>query len=88
MSLTESRLTRTSTSTGSGTGATTRTVAPLRRGRALVRTVVWTTQASRAFGAGVAGAPPGGGPPPPPRPCGPRTGSSMYCAISRNDSFS
>ncbi|WP_345801517.1 DUF58 domain-containing protein [Microbacterium sp. AZCO] len=56
MSLTESRLTRTSTSTGSGTGATTRTVAPLRRGRALVRAVVWTTQASRAFGAGVAAA--------------------------------
>ncbi|MFH8252171.1 DUF58 domain-containing protein [Microbacterium sp. B2969] len=55
MSLTESRITRTTTSTGSatGVGATTRTVAPLRRGRALVGAVMWATQASRAFGSAV-----------------------------------
>lgn len=55
MSLTESRLTRTSAATGSTAGATsTRTVAPVRRGRALVGAVVWVTQASRAFGASIA----------------------------------
>ncbi|QIG38603.1 DUF58 domain-containing protein [Microbacterium sp. 4R-513] len=45
----EGRLTRTSASTLSSTaGATTRTVAPVTRGRALVRAVVWATDASRA----------------------------------------
>lgn len=52
MSLTESRLTRTSASTGSG-AATTRThvTTTTRRGRALVGVVVWWTRALRAIAA-------------------------------------
>ena len=50
MSLTDTRLTRSAAATGSGVGETTRTVAPLRRGRALVRTAVWAVAAWRAFG--------------------------------------
>ncbi|BDV29699.1 DUF58 domain-containing protein [Microbacterium terricola] len=60
MSLTESRLTRTSASTGaagsSGAGATTRTQVTSTRGRRLVRAVVWWTQASRAVRAAIAAA--------------------------------
>ncbi|WP_243075603.1 DUF58 domain-containing protein [Microbacterium sp. SS28] len=56
MSLTESRLTRSAADTGSGVGESTRTVAPVTRGRTLVRIVVWTTAASRAVGAGIAAA--------------------------------
>ncbi|TDN90604.1 DUF58 domain-containing protein [Microbacterium sp. BK668] len=53
----EPRLTRTSASTLSSTAAaTTRTVAPVTRGRTLVRAVVWATDASRAVGRGVASA--------------------------------
>jgi hypothetical protein len=56
MSLTESRLTRPAKDTASGVGETTRTVAPLARGRALVRLAVWATEASRALGSGVGAA--------------------------------
>ena len=53
----EARLTRTSAATLSSTaGATTRTVAPVTRGRALVRAVVWATDASRAAGRGITAA--------------------------------
>ena len=55
MSLTESRLTRSTVATGTGTGVgeSTRTVAPLTRGRTLVRLAVWATATWRAFGSGV-----------------------------------
>ncbi|MEU1971666.1 DUF58 domain-containing protein [Microbacterium sp. NPDC019599] len=53
MSLTESRITRSVASTGTGTGEATRTVAPVTRGRTLVRAAVWATGASRAVGSGV-----------------------------------
>ncbi|GAA2002226.1 DUF58 domain-containing protein [Microbacterium ulmi] len=53
MSLTESRLTR--TTAASGTGGHTH-VTSAARGRALVRTVVWGTRASRAIGAAAAAA--------------------------------
>jgi len=53
MSLTESRLTRSAVATGSGVGESTRTVAPLRRGRTLVRLAVWATATWRAFGSGI-----------------------------------
>lgn len=53
MSLTESRLTRSAAATGSGVGESTRTVAPLTRGRTLVRLAVWATVTWRALGAGI-----------------------------------
>jgi len=55
MSLTESRLTRSAAATGSATGPgeTTRTVAPITRGRTLVRLAVWATATWRALGSGV-----------------------------------
>jgi hypothetical protein len=56
MSLTESRLTRSARDTASGVGETTRTVAPLARGRTLVRLAVWATATSRAFGSAVSAA--------------------------------
>ena len=56
MSLTESRLTRSAAATASGVGETTRTVAPLTRGRTLVRVAVWATATWRAFGSGITAA--------------------------------
>jgi hypothetical protein len=58
MSLTESRLTRTSASTGTGgrTHATATSVTASRRGRTLVRAAVWSTQALRTAGAGISAA--------------------------------
>ena len=50
MTLTDPRLTRSAAATGSGAGETTRTVAPLARGRMLVRLAVWATATSRALG--------------------------------------
>lgn len=51
MTSTEPRLARTAAVTG--TGDTTRTVAPVTRGRTWVRVVMWTMSRSRALGSGV-----------------------------------
>ena len=61
MSLTESRLTRTSASTGSEASAgappsATTQMTSARRGRRIVRAVVWWTRVSRVLGAALASA--------------------------------
>lgn len=58
MSLTESRLTRTSANSGTSgrTHVTATSVTSSRRGRALVRAVVWATGAARTAGRGIASA--------------------------------
>ena len=60
MSLTESRLTRTSAAIGTGTGSTSQVAATsmttVGRGRTLVRAVVWWAGVWRAMGAGLAAA--------------------------------
>jgi len=56
MSLTESRLTRTSVSTGSRTQVTATSVTSARRGRAIVRAVVWWAGAWRALAAALSAA--------------------------------